>query len=135
MSEPGARRPTRQQVAIAAAVSGHEGFKSAQDWHALLRAGGTPVGLATVYRTLAAMAEDGRADVVRTDDGESVYRACSTHHHHHLLCRVCGRTIEVDGPEVEAWAAAIASAHAFTEVRHTIEIIGRCPACSDTDRG
>ena len=67
-------------------------------------AGGDKVGLATVYRNLQAMAADGEIDMLRTDDGEAVYRACSTGHHHHLVCRDCGRTVEVEGPTVEAWA-------------------------------
>ena len=74
----------------------------------LLRDGGDKVGLATVYRNLQAMAADGEVDVLRTDDGEAVYRACSTGHHHHLVCRVCGRTVEVEGPTVEAWATGSA---------------------------
>ncbi len=130
MAEPKVRKPTRQQEAVLAALIAHPQFRSAQDWHALLRASGDGVGLATVYRTLQSLADTGRADVVRTEDGESVYRACSTRHHHHLVCRGCGRTEEVDGPAVEAWAAAVGASHHFTEVRHTIEISGYCPACA-----
>ena len=91
---------------------------------------GTKVGLATVYRNLQAMAADGEIDVLRTDDGESVYRACSTGHHHHLVCRECGRTVEIDGPAVERWAATVSAAHGFTEVTHSVEIFGRCRDCS-----
>lgn len=130
MAEPKSRKPTRQQEAVTAALAAHPQFRSAQEWHGLLRASGKTIGLATVYRTLQSMADNGRADVVRTEDGESVYRACSAKHHHHLVCRGCGRTEEVDGPVVEAWAAAVGATHGFTEVRHTIEISGFCPACS-----
>ena len=73
---------------------------------------------------------DGEIDVLRTDDGECVYRACSSGHHHHLVCRDCGRTVEVDGPAVERWAAAMSSEHGFTDVTHTVEIFGRCSDCS-----
>ena len=84
---------------------GTDDFTSAQDLHARLRERGQTVGLATVYRTLQSMADAGEVDVLRTDDGEAVYRACShRHHHHHLVCRACGRTVEVEGPAVERWA-------------------------------
>ena len=63
-----------------------------------------------------------------TDDGEAVYRACRTgDHHHHLVCRVCGRTLEIEGPAVERWTESVAAAHGFRDVTHTVEIFGTCP--------
>ena len=126
----GARRPTRQRAAVAAVLADTEEFRSAQELHALLHEAGDKVGLATVYRNLQAMAADGEIDMLRTDEGEAVYRACSTGHHHHLVCRVCGRTVEVEGPTVEAWATRVSAEHGFTEVRHTLEIFGTCATCS-----
>ena len=104
-----------------------EDFLSAQDIHAKLRADGQKVGLATVYRSLQAMQEAGQVDALRNESGEVTYRHCSSaHHHHHLVCRVCGRTVEVEGPAVEKWAAATATKHGYTDVSHTVEIFGVC---------
>ena len=129
------RRTTRQQTAVIEALSAREDFTSAQDLHASLRGAGAKVGLATVYRTLAAMAAAGEIDTLRTDEGEAVYRQCSTGHHHHLVCRSCGRTVEIEGPAVERWADAVAAEHGFTEVEHTLEIFGTCADCGvDTRR-
>ena len=75
------------------------------------------------------MSAAGAVDTLRTDTGESVYRRCSTHHHHHLVCRTCGFTVEVQGDQLEAWAAEVASAHGFSEASHTIEVFGTCAAC------
>jgi Fur family ferric uptake transcriptional regulator len=124
------RRPTRQRAAVAAALAGSEEFRSAQELHALLRDAGEKVGLATVYRTLQAMATDGEIDMLRTDEGEAVYRQCSTGHHHHLVCRLCGRTVEVEGPTVERWADAVSARHGFRDVEHTLEIVGTCADCA-----
>lgn len=124
------RRPTRQQAAVIAQLEQTEDFSSAQDLHAHLRAAGSKVGLATVYRTLTALAAAGEIDMIRTDDGEAVYRMCSTGHHHHLVCRDCGRTVEIEGPAVEAWAERVASRHGFTAVEHTLEVFGTCPVCA-----
>jgi Fur family ferric uptake transcriptional regulator len=89
------------------------------------------VGLATVYRTLQVLAGSGEVDVLRTADGEAVYRRCrSDEHHHHLVCRQCGRTVEVEGPAVEAWALSVAGEHGFTDVSHTLEVFGTCGVCS-----
>lgn len=124
------RRPTRQRAAVASVLAETDEFRSAQELHAILRGSGDKVGLATVYRNLQAMAADGEIDMLRTDDGEAVYRACSTGHHHHLVCRVCGRTVEVEGPTVEAWANKVSAEHGFTDVHHTLEIFGTCGACA-----
>ena len=126
----GTRRPTRQRAAVAAVLAENDEFRSAQELHAILRDSGDTVGLATVYRNLQAMAADGEIDMLRTDDGEAVYRACSTGHHHHLVCRACGRTVEVEGPTVEAWANKVSAEHGFTDVHHTLEIFGTCGPCS-----
>ena len=58
------------------------------------------------------------------------YRRCARgRHHHHLVCRVCGRTVEVDGPDVERWAESGAAEHGFIDVDHTFEIFGTCADC------
>lgn len=124
------RRPTRQRAAVEALLVDIDDFNSAQNLHARLRAQGQTVGLATVYRTLQAMAIDGDVDMLRTVDGEAVYRRCSTgHHHHHLVCRICGRTVEVEGPAVESWADKVSAEHGFSDVQHTLEIVGTCSNC------
>lgn len=123
-------RPTRQRAAVAAVLEETEGFRSAQELHGLLRERGEGVGLATVYRTLQALADAGEVDVLRTADGESVYRRCSAGHHHHLVCRSCGRTVEVEGPAVERWAQRVAAEHGFVEVSHTLEVFGTCSSCA-----
>lgn len=123
-------RATRQRAAVSAVLDETEEFRSAQELHAMLRDRGEAVGLTTVYRTLQQLADGGEVDVLRRDDGESVYRRCSTGHHHHLVCRHCGRTVEVEGPAVERWAQSIASKHGFVEVGHTIEVFGTCAECA-----
>ena len=124
------RRPTRQRAAVEAVLADIDDFLSAQDLHARLRTQGESVGLATVYRTLQAMATDGDVDMMRTGDGEAVYRRCSSgSHHHHLVCRSCGRTVEVEGPAVERWADKIGLENAFSDVVHTLEIVGTCSEC------
>ena len=127
---PGGARPTRQRRAVAACLQTFDDFRSAQDIHDLLRQDGANVGLSTVYRTLQALADSGEVDMLRTEDGEAIYRRCSTSHHHHLVCRSCGRTVEVEGPTVERWADAIAAEHGFTGISHTMEIFGTCPDCA-----
>jgi Fur family ferric uptake transcriptional regulator len=131
------QRTTRQQLALERLLAGCTDFRSAQDLHAQLRAEGARVGLTTVYANLRALAEGGAVDTLRTESGEALFRRCeSGAHHHHLVCRECGRTVEVAGPAVERWAEQVAAAEGFVDVRHTVEIVGTCAACaSPGDRG
>jgi Fur family ferric uptake transcriptional regulator len=123
-------RSTRQRTAVSRLLDDTEGFRSAQEIHEKLRHRGEGIGLTTVYRTLQTLAEAGEIDMLRTPSGEAVYRRCSAHHHHHLVCRHCGRTVEVEGPTVELWAEKVADDHGFTDIDHTIEISGRCADCA-----
>jgi Fur family ferric uptake transcriptional regulator len=121
---------------VSAALAATDAFTSAQDLHARLREQGDPVGLTTVYRHLQVLADRGEVDVLRRDDGETLYRRCATDtHHHHLVCRRCGSTVEVEGPEIEAWTERVASASGFSDVAHTVEIYGLCAACSAASAG
>ncbi|MGH9091395.1 MAG: Fur family transcriptional regulator [Acidimicrobiales bacterium] len=124
-------RSTRQKRALAAVLRASDGFRSAQELHAELRARGENVALTTIYNQVRALAEVGELDALRGDDGETRYRRCtSDEHHHHLVCRRCGTAVEIEGPEVERWAARIGNEHGFTDVSHTLEIVGTCPDCA-----
>ena len=124
-------RSTRQFQAVIDELARSGDFRSAQEIHAAMRERGASVGLATVYRALQSLVDSGRADVLRTDGGGSAYRECGETHHHHLVCRACGRTIEVQGPAVERWADQMAEQHGFTDVSHTVELFGTCGACHE----
>ncbi len=124
------QRMTRQRAAVTEALDEVPDFRSAQQLHEILRTRGDAVGLATVYRTLQSLSDGGEVDVLRTEDGENLYRRCERReHHHHLVCRSCGSTVEIDGPTVEAWASQVAEAHGFSDIQHTVELFGVCAQC------
>jgi len=123
------KRNTWQKDAVKQALSEASEFVSAQQLHQSLHAHGSTIGLATVYRALADLAANGDADSITSTDGQLLYRACGTSHHHHLICRVCGKTVEIDADEVEGWAEKVAAQHGFTNSSHTVEIFGLCRAC------
>ena len=125
----GPQRRTRQRAAVEGILRTADDFRTAQQIHDELRHNGEKVGLTTVYRSLQLMADSGELDAIRNADGEMTYRRCSGGHHHHLVCRSCGRTVEVTGPTVETWANSIATEYGFRDVNHELEIFGTCSNC------
>jgi Fur family transcriptional regulator, ferric uptake regulator len=127
----GVPRNTRQRAEVLALLRETGEFRSAQQLHAQLRSQGSGIGLTTVYRTLQLLAEAGEVDQFSMTDGEQLYRRCELErHHHHLVCRGCGRTVEVEGPAVERWADKVGQEHGFSDVSHTMEILGTCSECA-----
>src|SRR3954463_15446371 len=119
-------RRTEQREAILQALRSSARAVTAQELHGELEG----VGLATVYRNLQRLADDGKADTLRRDNGELPFLICETGHHHHLTCRVCGRVEQVRDCRLDDWARAVAAEHSFAEVEHRAELVGVCSACA-----
>lgn len=105
------------------------GFASAQELHLVLKRNQESIGLTTVYRTLQNLVNDKSVDILRKDDGEAIYRLCGDSHHHHLVCKMCGKTVEIEGGAIEKWAQKSGEEHGFRDIGHTAEIFGICSDC------
>jgi len=106
-------------------------FISAQDLHLTLANRKEQVSLATTYRVLQSLANSGELDVVKGVEGESLYRHCQGDtHHHHLLCRRCGKAVELEAPAIEDWALDMGKKYGFSELEHVVEVTGYCPECT-----
>ena len=80
-----------------------------------------------------ALADAGAADTIRLD-GQQLFRLCGDDgHHHHLVCKRCGKTVEIESPS-ETWLRGISEKYGFTIERHTLEVFGLCPDCRNEAR-
>lgn len=102
---------------------------TAQELWSRLRKGNTTTGLATVYRTLALLAQVGIVDVLSHHVDELCYRLCSEEHHHHLICTRCHRVIEIRKCDLDGWVNKAARRHGFVATEHSVEISGICSDC------
>lgn len=122
-------RSTPQREAIVAMLERVDRPITAQALHArLARRAGAP-GLATVYRTLQALAQEGLARTFPAGEGELAYKRCEPGHHHHLICERCGSVVEIPACEVEGWASSVAHRRGFAVTAHQADIYGVCAAC------
>lgn len=130
-SAPARKRKTRQRDAVLGVLRGEPDFVSAADVFARLQTRGASVGLATVYRNLAALAAEGTLDQLRSPDGTMLFRECdNTLHHHHLVCRNCGKTQEFQLDGLEETLNKLAHQRGYTEIEHVVELTGVCADCA-----
>ena len=128
-------RPTRQRRAVLDALAAEPNDATAQEIHARLHDRGAPIGLATVYRTLALLSEHGVIDSLMHRPGEVCYRLCGDEHHHHLVCSRCHRVVELPECGLDPWLAGLGAEHGFTVSGHTVEVTGTCADCRAVSRG
>jgi Fur family ferric uptake transcriptional regulator len=123
-------RSTRPRRALLDVLQRERGRQlTAQELHGRARRAEPRIGLATVYRTLAALEAEGAVEVVSQDGGESAYRLCSSEHHHHLVCSGCGAVVEIAECDVEPLARRLARRHGFRIDHHEMTLRGLCGAC------
>lgn len=84
------------------------------------------LGLATVYRTLKALADEGWLVPVELPGAVLHYEIAGQGHHHHFHCRVCDGVFEVEGcpPRIEQLTP-----RGFKLEQHEIVLYGICAGC------
>jgi Fur family transcriptional regulator, ferric uptake regulator len=122
-------RPTAQRVVVLTELMDERNDATAQQLHERLRARGERLGLATVYRTLGLLAEEGVVDALSHRPGELCYRLCTQAHHHHLVCSSCHQVVELEECELDPWLERISGAHGFVTTGHRLEVSGLCRDC------
>jgi len=90
---------------------------------------GQKIGIATVYRGLAALAEQGLINVIQLGDKRRYERADKSHHDH-MICSDCGAIEEFSHPTIEALQQAAAIERGFHLTGHQLVMFGTCADCS-----
>jgi Fur family transcriptional regulator, ferric uptake regulator len=128
---PRRRRTTPKGQVVLEVLGGSDRFRSAQQLYVQIRhETSVQIGLASVYRILRGLADDGIAETQRAEDGEMLYRASSSpEHRHYLLCRRCGRAVGFALDALEDGATDLVKRHGFSDVTHHFDLYGICPQC------
>lgn len=125
----GHRVSTARRTIARAAASLHGAF-TVEDLHASVVRAEANVGVATVYRAVAAMLAAGSLAPVGYRDGSALYALCvGGAHHHHLVCTGCGTVAGIACPIDGALEIAAREA-GYTVTGHEITLYGLCRTCA-----
>jgi len=125
-------RMTDRRKAVLALIEEGGRHWSAEEIALELQARGIAMGLATVYRALAALEAEG-AIVAIEWQGKRRYEAAQKPHHDHMVCRRCGRMEEFFDPEIERRQQKAAQRCGFRIEGHQLVLYGLCAECQASE--
>ncbi len=119
---------TAQRLAVLAAVS-RTPHGTADDVAKVVRAEIGVISRQAVYNALGVLADKGLIRRIQPAGSPARYEDRVGDNHHHLICRMCGRTVDVDCAVGAApcWSAAAASGYEIDEGE--VVFWGRCREC------
>jgi Fur family peroxide stress response transcriptional regulator len=127
---------TPQRLAVFRHLAAGHRHPSAEELYATLRREMPTLSLATVYKTLDALARIGAVRRVSWAGARSRWDT-GLESHHHLVCIECGSVGDVRDARLDAVkrrTVALAGRHGFQASGHVVEIFGRCAACLGNSR-
>mgnify|MGYP000844309893 FL=1 len=129
------RRSTRQKNLILRCLNAAKGdHLTAEALVDRLKASGTPVSKATVYRFLAELEEAGRVRRYRGPDGgpaliEYSGDATEDEEDYHLLCETCGTMLHINSEPLREAFHRFADENDLAIDESRLVLYGRCPGC------
>jgi len=125
---------TAQRELVARTLLEMGSHVGANELHRRLARKNPRVGLATVYRTLQLLKDNGLIAERHFGERWRRYENVSAPHHDHLVCLGCGAVIEFQEPLIEELQDRVASKNGFKAERHRLELYGYCRDCSREGR-
>ncbi len=121
-------RLTTQRQAILDIINGSHQHWDADELARALSDSGHSIGIATVYRGLAALESQGLIDSIQLADKKR-YESADKAHHDHMVCTACGHIEEFSHQTIEQLQLAAAAERGFTLTGHQLVMFGLCCKC------
>ncbi|KAF0185106.1 MAG: Fur family transcriptional regulator ferric uptake regulator [Nitrospirae bacterium] len=123
-------KATKERAEILQEIIGTVGHFDPDELYFRLRAKGSKVSRASIYRTIPLLIEGRFIDEVERV-GKHAHYECVVggQHHDHMICIKCGAVLEFYSPTLEDLQDDLCRQHRFSKVRHHLEILGVCSAC------
>src|SRR4051812_14179359 len=94
-----------------------------------VRAAGTTISTQAAYDVCEALHRASLARRIDLAGGPARFEARVGDNHHHLVCRTCGRTVDVDCATGQAPCLQLGDDHGFTVHEADVTYWGICPDC------
>mgnify|MGYP001594260845 CR=1 FL=1 len=132
LKDRGLKQSGQRREILAAMRKSRKHFTT-DELYRVVRGGNPNIGYATVYRTLRLLCEFGLCRELVLEDGITRFELTEEHKHHdHLICRKCGKFVEVVDEEIERLQKKLVRKHGFIEDHHRMEVYGICRECAGT---
>ena len=120
-------RQTRQRAAIERVFSETLRPLDPQEVLAAARRYVPRTGIATVYRAIKALIDDGKVVAVALPGENPRYERAGREHHHHFQCRRCHKVFELEGCSGDFGTV---TPPGFRLEDHEVVLYGRCDSCA-----
>jgi Fur family ferric uptake transcriptional regulator len=118
-------RVTRQRIALLGVLAEADDHPDAVELHERAKAVEPSVSLATVYRTLSVLEQEGVVHRHAFQGGGARFETTHEAHHDHILDIETGEVIEFQSDKIEQLQEAIARELGFEVVHHRLELYCR----------
>ncbi len=123
----------QRKIVIDALVKHQDQHLNCDEIYDLVKNVDNNLGLATIYRSLKLFVQLGILTELNIGDGSIRYDLvdlkANSHNHHHLICKKCGKIIEVKDDSLEAVEKEIEKLYDFKIENHKCKFMGLCKAC------
>jgi Fur family ferric uptake transcriptional regulator len=122
-------RITPQREIIVQAIAHASNHMTAEEIFAEVQTHTQAINLATVYRTLELLIDEGLVTGINLGEGRIVYATVNHGPHIHLVCRGCGHIMDADPQLLTPIEDQLQSKHDFKPDLNHISIFGLCSQC------
>ena len=119
---------TKRRYAVLRSIREAEGPLSVAEVHERAGREVPGLGIATVYRAIKALREEGEVEVVSLPGEEARYEPVGRGHHHHFRCRDCEKTIDLEVCPV-GLPSGTTLPGGYEVDGHSLTLYGRCSSC------
>jgi Fur family transcriptional regulator, peroxide stress response regulator len=123
------KRATRQLEQVFEALQGDHTHPFAHQIYERVRKTLPRIGLATVYRNLHSLVDEGKIRTLRLDDQGARFDP-ETGAHDHFVCERCGRVVDLFLRDVRPVDLSALEKQGYVVTTHTVTVHGTCQVCA-----
>ena len=125
---------TNQRQLLLKLMRDAEGHIDAKELYRRASAKDESISPATVYRTLNLFKELGLVDEMRLGKVRCYYEVKQSSEHQHLVCKGCGKVMEIKNPYFNKLVGAVRKEHGFRVTKAELYLEGYCSECEEKDK-